>query len=129
MPRRCSRRPLTAWRGAVGGARSIEVGQDVGAPLGQGPGQRPDLLQPVGDGLPQGADEPLHQELPQARVLGAVGLDQALVDAPGGLNRGVALVGEEVLQALGLGVGPGLNRPAVGGRLVRYGGRRIVRFH
>ena len=35
----------------------------------------------------------------------AVGLDQALVDAPGGLDRGVALVGEEVLQALGLGVG------------------------
>ena len=25
--------------------------------------------------------------------------------APGGLDRGVALVGEEVLQALGLGVG------------------------
>ena len=96
---------MTAWRGAVGGARSIEVGQDVGAPLGQGPGQLGDLLQPVGDGLPQGADEPLHQELPRARVLGAVGLDQALVDAPGGLDRGVALIGEEVLQALGLGVG------------------------
>ena len=30
---------------------------------------------------------------------------QALVGAPGGLDRGVALVGEEVLQALGLGVG------------------------
>ena len=51
----------------------IEVGQDVGAPLGQGPGQLGDLLQPGRDGLPQGADEPLHQELPQARVLGAVG--------------------------------------------------------
>lgn len=47
----------------------IEVGQDVSAPLGQGPGQRPHLLQPVGDGLPQGADEPAHQVLSQARVL------------------------------------------------------------
>jgi len=26
----------------------IEVGQDVGAPLGQGPGRLGDLLQPVG---------------------------------------------------------------------------------
>ena len=57
--------------GAVGGAGMIEVGQDIGAPLGQGPGRLGDLLQPVGDGLPQGADEPLHQELPRARVLGA----------------------------------------------------------
>ena len=30
---------------------------------------------------------------------------QAPAGAPGGLDRGVALVGEEVLQALGLGVG------------------------
>ena len=51
----------------------IEVGQDVGAPLGQGPGRLGDLLQPGRDGLPQGADEPLHQELPRARVLGAAG--------------------------------------------------------
>ena len=83
----------------------IEVGQDVSAPLGQGPGQRPHLLQPGRDGLPQGADEPAHQVLSQARVLGAVGLDQTLVDTPRGLHRGVALVGEQVLQALGLGVG------------------------
>ena len=39
-----------------------------------------DLLQPVGDGLFQGVDEPLHQVLPQARVLDPVGLDEALVD-------------------------------------------------
>ena len=83
MPRRCSRRPLTAWRGAVGGARSIEVGQDVGAPLGQGPGQLGDLLQPGRDGLPQGADEPLHQELPRARVLGAVGPGSGAGGRPG----------------------------------------------
>ena len=47
----------------------------------------------------------MHQVLSQARVLGAVGLDEALVDAPGGLDRSVTIIGEEVLRALGLGVG------------------------
>ena len=41
----------------------------------------------------------------QSRVLGAVGLDETLVDAPGGLDRSVALVGEQSLETLGLGVG------------------------
>ena len=64
-----------AWRGAVGGTGAVEVGQDVLAAAGQGPGQGLDLLQPVGDCLPQGVDEPSHQVLSQARVLGAVGLE------------------------------------------------------
>ena len=105
MPRRCSGRPLMAWRGAVGGTGAVEVGQNVGGSFGQGSGQCLDLLQPVWDSLFQGVDEPLHQVLSQARLLGAVGLDEALVDAPGGLDRSVALIGEEVLQALGLGIG------------------------
>ena len=91
--------------GAVGGTGAVEVGQDVGGSFGQGPGQRLDLLEPVWDGLFQGADEPLHQEPPQARVLGAIGLDQALVNAPGGLDRSVAIISEQGLEALGLGVG------------------------
>ena len=62
-------------------------------------------FQPVWDSLFQGVDEPLHQVLSQTRLLGAVGLDEALVDAPGGLDRSVALISEEVLQAPGLGVG------------------------
>ena len=41
----------------------------------------------------------------QSRVLGAVGWDETLVDAPGGLDRSVALVGEQSLETLGLGVG------------------------
>ena len=105
MPRRCSGRPLMAWRGAVGGAGAVEVGQDVLAAADQGSGQGLDLLQPVGDGLPQGVDEPLHQVLSQARLVGAVGLDEALVDAPGGLARGVAIIGEQGLETPGLGVG------------------------
>ena len=48
---------------------------------------------------------PLHQVLSQARLLGAVGLDEALVDAPGGLDRSVALVSEQGLETPGLGVG------------------------
>ena len=84
--------------------RSKEA-RGVLAAAGQGPGQCLDLLQPVGDGLLQGVDEPLHQVLSQARLLGAVGLDEALVDAPGGLDRSVALVSEQGLETPGLGVG------------------------
>ncbi len=47
----------------------------------------------------------MHQVLSQAWVLGSVGLDEALVEAPGGPDRSVAIISEEVLQALGLGVG------------------------
>ena len=83
----------------------VEVGQDVLAAADQGSGQCLNLLQPVGDGLFQGVDEPLHQVLSQARLLGAVGLDEALVDAPGGLARGVAIIGEQGLETPGLGVG------------------------
>ena len=97
--------PVDGFGGAFGGTGAVEVGQDILAAADQGSGQGLDLLKPVGDGLPQGVDEPLHQVLSQARILGAVGLDEALVDAPGGLDRGVAIISEEVLQALGLGVG------------------------
>ena len=96
----------------LGRGRDEPVGQrlpystcDTFSIVSMGHGTRRDLLEHVGDGLPQGADEPLHQVLSQARVLGAVGLDEALVDAPGGLDRGVAIISEEVLQALCLGVG------------------------
>ena len=94
-----------AWRGAVGGTGAVKVGQDVGGCFGQGLCQCLDLLKPFWDGLFQGVDEPLRQVLSQARVLGAVGLDEALVDAPGGLDRGVAIISEQGLEALGLGVG------------------------
>ena len=84
---------------------AVEVGQDVLAAADQGSSQCLDLLKPFWDDLPQRVDEPLHQVLSQARLLGAVGLDEALVDAPGGLDRGVALIGEQGLETPGLGVG------------------------
>ena len=62
-------------------------------------------FQPVWDSLFQGVDEPLHQVLSQARLVGAVGLDEALVDAPGLRNRNVAIVSEQGLETPGLGVG------------------------
>ena len=96
---------VDGFGGAVGGAGVVEVGQDVDGSLGQGSGQCLDLLKPFWDGLPQGVDEPLHQVLSQARLLGAVCLDEALVDAPGGLDHDVALIGEQGLETPGLGVG------------------------
>ena len=83
----------------------VGVGQDVLAGAGQGPCRSLDLFEPVRDGLFLGAGEPLHQLPPQACLLGPVGLDEALVDALDGLERGVAIISEEVLQVLGLGVG------------------------
>ena len=94
-----------AWRGVVGGTGVVEVGQDVGGSFGQGPGQCLDLLGPVGDGLPQGVDEPLHQVLSQARVLDSVGLEPGAGRRPGGLDRSVAIISEQGLEAFGLGVG------------------------
>ena len=96
---------MIAWRGAVGGTGAVEVGQNVLAAVGQGSGQCLVLLEPVWDGLFQGVDELLHQVLSQTRVLGAVGLDEALVDAPGGLDRSVAIISEQSLETLGLSIG------------------------
>ena len=97
--------PVDRFGGAVGGAGLVEVGQDVGGSFSQGLCQGLDLFQLVWDGLLQGVDEPLPQVLSQARLLGAVGLDEALVDAPGGLDRGVAIISEQGLETLGLGIG------------------------
>ena len=52
-----------AWRGAVGGAGLVEVGQGCRGSFDQGSGQGMDLFQLVWDGLPQGVDELLHQVL------------------------------------------------------------------
>ena len=83
----------------------VEVDQNVLAAADRGSGQCLDLLKPFWDGLPQGVDEPLHQVLSQARVLDPVGLDETLVDAPGGLDHGVAIISEQGLETPGLGVG------------------------
>ena len=97
--------PIDRLSGAVGGTGAVKVGQDVGGSFGQGLCQCLDLLKPFWDGLPQGVDEPLHQVLSQARVLDPVGLDETLVDTPGGLDRSVAIISEQSLETLGLSIG------------------------
>ena len=97
--------PVDRFGGAVGGTGAVEVGQDVGGSFGQGLCQCLDLLQLVWDGLLQGVDESLHQVLSQARVLDPVGLDETLVDTPGGLDRSVAIISEQSLETLGLSIG------------------------
>ena len=105
MARRWSRRPLMAWRGAVGGSGALEVGQGCRRFFRSGSWPVCGSPPACGDGLPQGVGEPLRQVLSQAWVVDPVVLDEALVDAPGGLDRSVTIIGEEVLRALGLGVG------------------------
>ena len=82
-----------------------EVGRGVLTAAEQGPSQCLGLLQGIGDVLLHRDDGPLYQEPSQARALNPVGLDQALVDTPVGLDRGVAFVGLKGLKTPGLGVG------------------------
>ena len=42
---------------------------------------------------------------PRPGSVGAVGLDEALVDAPGGLDHGVAIISEQGLETPDLGIG------------------------
>ena len=44
----------------------------------------------------------MHQVLSQVRAVSPVGLDQALIDAPGGLDRSVVLAGDQNLETPGL---------------------------
>lgn len=97
--------PVKRLGGAIGGTGAVKVGQDVLAAADQDLCQCLALLKPVRDDLPQGVDEPLHQEPSQARLFDPVGLDQALVDAAGGMDWSVAIISEQGLEALGLGVG------------------------
>ena len=53
---------------------------------------------------------------PRPGSVGAVGLDEALVDAPGGLDHGVAIISEQGLETPGLGVGEQVG-PGVQGAL------------
>jgi len=58
-----------------------------------------------GAGPVGGGGEPLRQVLFQARALGTIGLDKALVNAPGGSNRSVTLIGQQGPETPSLGVG------------------------
>ena len=82
---------------AIGGVGVIEVGQDVPGSAFECPAQRGELGQtPRYTRGGQGVDFGFHQGLTHVRVGRAVGVDDVLVDAPGDLERDVAIAGEQV---------------------------------
>jgi hypothetical protein len=68
---------------AVGGAGSVEVGENIVGALLQRPAQRDDLDQGFGDTGADGLDELDHQLAAMATMFVSVGLDHPLIDAPG----------------------------------------------
>ena len=91
--------------GAVGRAGTVEVGQHVGGPLLQRASERDDFDQRVWDTGADRVDQLDHQFAPPAPVLVPVGGDHPLVDAPGGLDLGMDVVGEQRGEPSGLLVG------------------------
>ena len=104
--------------GSVAGAGAVEVGQDVGGALGQGPSERDDLAQRARHAVADRLDQLLHLPPPVGPVRFAVGRDHPLVDPPGRLDLQVLIVGEQVLQLVlllvGEQVGAGVQGPAGG---------------
>ena len=91
--------------GPVGGAGSVEVGQDVGGALLQGPAQGGDLAQRGRDAVADRGDQRGHRRPAPCPVGVAVGGDHGLVDAPGHLDLDVVSGGEQGLDAGALSVG------------------------
>lgn len=104
-PRRCSRRTIDRIGGAVAGAGLVEVGQDVASSSGEGPAESDHLAQRSWDVLADRVDDLREFGFPGGAVGVAVGGDDALVDAPGGLNLDVRFVGKGGVQPLPLLVG------------------------
>jgi len=98
---------------AVGGARTVEVGQDVGGSLLEGPPERDDLFQRVGNAVADALDELPHELTTPGLVGFAVVGDHALVDAPGGLDLDVFIGGEQGFEPLALLVGEELPSAAL----------------
>lgn len=60
--------------------------------------QRPQLLEASRDAALDAGDEPGHDLLPFGWLVGLVGLDHALIEAPGDLERDMPLVGEHLRE-------------------------------
>ena len=97
--------PVDGLGRAVGCAGTVEVGQDVGGALGQGPAKCEDLAQRGRDATADGVDQPLHQLLASGPVGFSVGGDHPLVDPPGRLDLDVGVDLEQLLQPVLLLVG------------------------
>lgn len=90
--------PIHGLGGAVRRAWMVEERQDVvTASLHRLP-QRPQLLEAGRDAAVDAGDEPGHDLLPFGWLVGLVGLDHALIEAPGDLERDMPLVGEHLRE-------------------------------
>ena len=78
----------------------VEVGEDVVGPLVQRPAELAQLDECLGDAGGKDVDQLGDQPLALGRVLGPIGGDQGLVDRPGDLYLGVAVVDEEPVETI-----------------------------
>lgn len=101
-PRRCS---LDGFGWSVAGAGQVEEREQVCGALDQRSPERDELGRGSGNAAAQGVDDGAHQRAALGVVFMAVGGDHALVDAPGGLDRGVLVDGERHLNTSGMLVG------------------------
>lgn len=94
---------------------AVEVGEHVSGALLQGAAELGDLLEAVGHPGADRCDQAGHQVAARGRVGVAVGLDHAVVDPPGDLDRDMVVACEQGPQPGGLlvgeEVGAGVQRP------------------
>ena len=80
----------------------IEESEDVSASLIQGPAESRQLWQALRDAADQRVDDLAQRVLPVGGVLVPVSRDQALIQAPGHLDRDVFIDGKETAESLEL---------------------------
>ena len=86
---------VDCFGGAVGAADLVEVGEDVACSAFQGAPERDEFGQPSGHAGRARLDDRGEFLLPGCGIRIAVGVDEALVDAPGGLDGGMRGIGKQ----------------------------------
>lgn len=109
---------IDGFGGSVAGAWSVEVGQDVLGPLGQGATELAQLDQRCRDTVGEGVDDGPGLRTSPGPVGVAVSSDESLVDAPGELDLHVLVTGEERFEALVLTLGKQVGAQLVAGILI-----------
>ena len=116
--------------GPVAGVGPVEVGEDVSGSLLECAAEAAELVEAGGDPADETVDQGFHELAALDPVGVAVGGDHPLVGGPGDLHRGVAVVGEELVESVGLAIGDllpaGVQRAA--GGVERVAGSIIARW-
>lgn len=99
---------------AVAGAGVVEKREDVGGAVFQGVAEPDQFGQLGGDAGGDRLDHAGHEVTTKSGVGAAVGLDEALVDAPGGFDLDMVITGEQVFESGGLFVGEQISPRRVG---------------